>query len=441
MFSKQKNTATNAERQSVNNTTPQRSFDAVDPAAVNATAIKDAAARIRPYVPISSVKESFYLQNRTGHRTLLKLENLNRSGSFKIRGALNAILQLSHEEKNVGIVAASAGNHAQGVAYACKELGAPATIFMPTQTPLVKVAATRELGAEVQLVGDSYDDAFDGAVAYQATTGTTFIHPFANAQIINGQGTCGLELIEQVPDLGLVVVPIGGGGLASGVACVIKSLKPDVLIIGVQTEAYPSMALSKKNGQPTEAPVAGRTTIADGIAVKRPSAATWQFIDRYVDDIVLVSESEIASAVMYLMEWDHMLAEGAGAAAIAGLLKLGDKYNTRLGDRSAVCIVSGGNIDVTLLSRIIPHGLKCTGRIIRLAVRLSDKPGRLAELLNVVSGTGANLLEVQHNRLYGLEGYDEVGVQLDLETIDQLHQKSILTALQERHFRCKVLEG
>lgn len=400
--------------------------------------IREAEARIRPYVPESPVKESIFLQKRVGVRTLLKLENLNTSGSFKIRGAVNALLQMTPEELKSGIIAASAGNHAQGVAYTCKMLGARATIFMPLRTPLVKAEATRELGADVQLVGNSYDEAYKAALEFQKAKGGVFLHGFNDPRVINGQGTMGLEIVRQVPDVGLILASIGGGGMLAGLATCIKALKPDCRIVGVQSTQFPAMQKSFKEKRFLSC--ASGYTIADGIAIKEPSELAFEIIESNVDDVMTVDEEQIASAVMTLMEWDHTLAEGAGAASVAGLLQLDPKQLASVQGRPVVCVISGGNIDVNLLKRIIPNGLKTAGRLFRLAVRIQDRPGRLAELLNVVSQAGANLQEVQHNRLFGAIGYEDVEVQLDLETIDQHHQEAVVAALTKAKFKYSKLD-
>jgi threonine dehydratase len=401
--------------------------------------IRDALQRIRPIVPVSPVKESVFLQKRSGVKTHLKLENLNLSGSFKIRGAVNALTQLPPEDLAKGVIAASAGNHAQSVAYTCKLLGAKSTIFMPVRAPLVKAEATRELGADVQLFGQNYDEAYAAAKAHQEQHGGIFIHAFDDARVIAGQGTIGFELLDQLSDLGMIIVPIGGGGLISGIATVVKSLKPDVRIVGVQSQAYPAIHRSFTDRRFLSC--SQGTTIADGIAIKQPSEFTFSLIQQYVDDVITIDEQEIASAVMSLMEWDHMLAEGAGAASVAALLKLSDcKTLPPLAGRSIACIISGGNIDVNLLKRIIPNGLKHSGRLMRLAIRIPDRPGRLAELLNLVGRTGANLADVQHNRLFGAVGYEDVEVQLDLDTLDMHHQDEILAALKQSGFKYSKLD-
>ena len=331
------------------------------------------------------------------------------------------------------MIAASAGNHAQGVAHTCRLLGVKATIFMPVHSPIVKAAATRELGAEVRLVGGNYEEALLAAAEFQRDTNGFLLHGFSDERVIAGQGTVGLELLEQVPDIGLVIASIGGGGLAAGVAVAIKESSPHCQVIGVQSSSYPAMYESVRN-QKLIGTASGHT-IADGIAIKEPSPSTFDILKKNSDEIVLVSEDEIASAVMNLMEYEHMLAEGAGAASIAALWKLSPEHLTKLGSRPIVCIVSGGNIDVNLLKRIISIGLKHSGRLVRLAVRIQDRPGRLAELLNVVSKAGANLQDVTHNRLYNAIGFDDVEVTLDLETVDWAHQEQVLAAISARNFK------
>lgn len=405
---------------------------------VTLAAIREALLRIRPFVPCSTVKESLFLQKRKEVKSYLKLENLNLSGSFKIRGATNALLQMDAEQLKQGIVAASAGNHAQAVAYTCNRLGARATIFMPVRTPLVKAERTRELGAEVVLCGNDYHDAFQAAKEFEKTNGGIFVHAFDDARVICGQGTIGFELLDQVPDLGMIIVPIGGGGLIGGISTVIKNLHPNVQMIGVQSAAYPAM--QRSFAEKSFRALSIGTTIADGIAIKQPSELTYGIIEKHVDEIVTVEEQEIASAVMNLMEWDHMLAEGAGAASVAAYLKMDQSRLDALKGKAVVCVLSGGNIDVNLLKRIIPNGLKFSGRLMRLAIRIPDRPGRLAELLNLVGKTGANLQDVTHNRLFGSVAYEDVEVQLDLDTTNAAHQLEILAALTAGGFGYVVMD-
>lgn len=399
--------------------------------------IREAQVRIRPMVEPSPVKESFFLKNRLGFKVFLKLENMNLSGSFKIRGACNAIQKLSSAELAHGIVAASAGNHAQAIAWASRMVGAHATIFMPDRTPLVKAQGTRELGAQVILGGNTYDDAFEAATAFVSSHGGRLIHAFSNLDVIAGQGTIGLELINQIPDIKCAIVPIGGGGMIAGIACALKELNPEIRIIGAQSEAFPAVAESFRTKKLVSC-YHGRT-IADGIAVKSPTPLTFGLVMKYVDEIITVDEESIASSLMDLMERDHTLAEGCGAVAVAALYKLRQSLASTIGTGSVACIISGGNIDVNLLSRIIPNGMRHSGRYMRILCTISDRPGRLADLLNLLGKTGANLVNVQHDRLLGSLGFDDVEVLLDLETIDFAHQEIIEKAIQKEQLKFKVL--
>lgn len=406
---------------------------------VNLQLIEEARKRIQKLVPPTPMKESKFLESVTGIRTFLKLENLNISGSFKIRGAANALLQLPNERLKLGVVCASAGNHAQGVAHTCRQLGVKASIFMPERTPLVKVEATRNLGGEVYLVGETYDDAFQEAVRFQAKNGGEFVHPFADAAVINGQGSIGLEILEQVSDLGVVIVPVGGGGMIGGIATAIKEKRPDIRVIGVETVRYPSMKESLAKGE-IVATVA-RPSIADGISVKQVAPLTFAIAQKYVDEVVLVEEEEIASSIMMLMERDHILAEGGGAVSAAALVSLRDRWKRLLDGKSAVCVISGGNIDVNLLTKINFRGLVHSGRLMRLRVRIKDRPGSMANLLNVTGLTGANLMEVHHNRLFGETQFDDVEVELDLETSNHAHQERVKAALQSNQFAVEVINA
>lgn len=400
--------------------------------------IEAAHTRLGPYLPWSGIKESLYLRRQFGKKVLLKLENLNLSGSFKIRGALSALTALPEEKLKRGIIAASAGNHAQGLAYGGKLMGTQITIFMPKRAPLVKVQSTRDLGAEVHLVGDTYDESFEAATAHQKATGKIMIHGFANKEVMAGQGTIGLEFLEQASDLGMIIASIGGGGLMSGLLTAVKTKNPDILIIGVQSKAYPAMEMSQKSGTLSEA--AYGTTIADGIAVKKPAKMTFDIIHSLVDDIVLLDEQDFAQSILTLMERDHLLAEAAGAAPIAALKYLRKDLLARLGERSIGCVISGGNIDVNLMRRIIPHALRTVGRLMRISVMIPDLPGRLADLLNLLSKTGANLQDVHHNRLFGIDGFDNVEVKLDLETLDSHHKSQIIASLEKNGFHIRSLD-
>ena len=353
----------------------------------------------------------------------LKTENLQVTGSFKVRGSYFKISQLSDEEKKKGVIACSAGNHAQGVALAATKNGIKSLICLPDGAPISKVEATKRYGADVCLVKGVYDDAYNKAIELQKEKGYTFIHPFNDPDVIAGQGTIGLEILEQLNDVDTVVVPIGGGGLISGVAYAIKSIKPECKVIGVQAAGAASMYVSRKNGAPTE--LSSVSTIADGIAVKKPGDLTFELCSKYVDDIVTVSEDEIASAILKLMECQKTVSEGAGAVSVAAVMF--GKVPTE--GKKTVCVVSGGNIDVTMLSRIITKGLSKSGRMCEITTKVMDKPGQLISLLQVVSDTGANIIRVNHSREAKLSDVTNCVVTMTLETRDPEHVKEIENAL------------
>ena len=359
----------------------------------------------------------------TGQQVYLKLENLQMTGSFKERGALNRIAMLTPEQAARGVVAASAGNHAQGVAYHATSRGIRALIVMPLATPLVKVTATRGFGAEVVLHGANYDEACEEATRLCQAQGMTFIHPFDDSAVMAGQGTIGLELLEQVPQLEAVVVSIGGGGLIGGIACAIKESRPDIRVVGVQTSRLPSMAMAIEQHHPVTLQPA--TTIADGIAVRRAGEVTFPVVDRYVDEIVTVDEDEIASAILVLLEREKTLAEGAGATALAALLQ----KKTSLNGAHTAVLVGGGNIDVTLLSRIIERGLVQDGRMIRLRIHLLDKPGALAELTKLIAHHRANIVDTLYNRAYYGVNLGDTTIDITLETRGPEQVNELLGAL------------
>lgn len=404
---------------------------------INLKSIKEARERISTLITPTPVLGSLYLQRRIGIQTFLKLENLNLSGSFKIRGAANALMKADKADLKKGVVTASAGNHAQGVAHICQRLGVKSHIFMPKLTPMIKVESTRALGAHIELVGDTYDDAYQAALKFQKDEGGMMIHPFANADVICGQGSIALELMEQVKDIGLVVVPIGGGGLISGIACAMKEMNPKVKVIGVQSKAYPAMQLSIEKGEPVA--VKPGPTIADGIAVKNVQNINLQLVKKYVDDIITVDEESIAASIMDLMERNHLLAEGAGATSVAGMLHLPMDIWRDLGGKVAVCIISGGNIDVNLVRRITTRGLIRSGRLVKMRVKLKDTPGSLGSLLTELGKQGANLMEVVHNRLFSTAHFSEVEVDLDLETTNNEHCERVKDALTKAGYTYSLI--
>lgn len=355
----------------------------------------------------------------------LKTENLQITGSFKVRGAYYKMSQLSAEEKQRGVVACSAGNHAQGVALAAQKAGIKAIICLPDGAPISKVEATKSYGAEVCLVEGVYDDAYERALKYRDEEKYTFIHPFDDELVIAGQGTIGLEICDQLKDIEAVIVPIGGGGLISGVAFAVKALRPDIKVYGVQAAGAPSMYLSKKVGHKES--LTEVSTIADGIAVKTPGDTTFEMCQKYVDKIVTVTDDEISAAILALMEQQKLVAEGAGATAVAAAMfgKLPIK------GKKTVCIVSGGNIDVTILSRVIKRGLLMSGRNCQLNIELFDKPGQLQKVSTIIAKEGGNVISVHHER--SNEGSDINGcyLRLELETRNFEHIEHIRKKLTD----------
>ncbi len=370
------------------------------------------------------------LSRQTGQNIFLKLENLQMTGSFKERGALNRIATLTPEQAARGVIAASAGNHAQGVAYHATRRKIRSTIVMPLATPLVKVQATRGFGADVVLHGANYDEACAEATRRAEAEGLTFIHPFDDPLVIAGQGTIGLELLEQIPDLEAVVVPIGGGGLIGGIATAIKEQRPEVRMVGVQTSRLPSMQRALREGHAVTLDPA--TTIADGIAVRRAGEITLPLVQRYVDDIVTVDEDEIASAILTLLEREKTLAEGAGAAALAAVLQ---RRTTLPAFTRIAVLVCGGNIDVTLLSRIIERGLVQDGRLIRLRIHLLDRPGALAELTQMIAAHRANIVDTLHNRAYYGVNLGDTVIDITMETRGREQVEELLAALSAAGYK------
>lgn len=359
----------------------------------------------------------------------LKTENLQITGSFKVRGAYYKMTRLSDEEKARGVVACSAGNHAQGVALAAKKNGIKAVICLPDGAPISKVEATKSYGAEVCLVEGVYDDAYQKALSLRDEKGYTFLHPFDDEDVIAGQGTIALELAEQISDLDAVLVPIGGGGLISGIAYTIKTMNPHVKVYGVQAKGAPSMKNAVVNGQVEE--LAAVSTIADGIAVKKPGNLTYQLCRQYVDEIVTVSDDEISAAILALMEKHKLVTEGAGAVAVAAAMF----GKVDLKGKKAVCILSGGNIDVTILSRVISRGLIMSGRNCQLMIELVDKPGQLKNVAQIIAELGGNVTSVRHERAN--EGSDVNGcyLRIVLETRNFEHIQQIRKALKDFGFK------
>ena len=386
-------------------------------------AIQDAMERIRGSIVTTPFVHSEKFSQQTGNSIFLKLENLQMTGAFKERGALNKILLLSEEERRRGVIAASAGNHAQAVAYHATKRGIAAQICMPLTTPLVKVSATRGYGAEVILAGANYDEACEEALRRSKEFGLTFIHPFDDEAVIAGQGTLGIEMLEQHGDLDALVIPVGGGGLIAGVACAVKEINPKIRVIGVQSSKLASMKAALEKNELVTLPA--NKTIADGIAVRCAGTLTFPLVRKYVDEIVTVDEEEIASAILQLLEKEKMLAEGAGAAATAAML---NKKTPNHGKKRGV-LVSAGNIDVSLLSLIIERGLVKDGRLVRLRIHLPDHPGALQKLSGVIAGQKANIVETNYDRAYYGVVLGDTVIDITMETRGPEHVADLTAAL------------
>lgn len=368
-----------------------------------------------------------------GVELYLKPENLQNTGSFKLRGSGYKISKLTEEEKARGVIACSAGNHAQGVALAAQKYGIPATICLPDSAPISKVEATKSYGANVVLVEGVYDDAYNKALELTEKEGYTFVHPFDDEDVIAGQGTVALEILNDLDDLDAIIVPIGGGGLISGIAYTIKSIRPSIKVYGVQASGAPSMYNAVKEGK-TEG-LESVMTVADGIAVKKPGENTLKYISEYVDDIALVTEDEICAAILALIEKQKMIAEGAGAVAVAAAMF--NKFPIE--GKKVCCVVSGGNIDVTILSRIIKRGLMKSGRVSNLLVELIDKPGQLKDVSRIIADLGGNVTSVHHERASDTENINGCYLRITMETRDYDHVKQIKKALTQEGIKVKTV--
>ncbi len=387
--------------------------------------VEAARARIHASIRITPTTYSETLSRETGNEILLKLETLNVTGSYKERGALNGMLSMNDAQRARGVIAASAGNHAQGVAYHAGRLGIRATICMPIHTPIVKVTATRNWGAEVVLQGENFDEALAEALRRAEETGAAFLHAFNDPAVIAGQGTIGLELLDQIPDLEAVVVPVGGGGLIAGIGCAIKERRPDVRLIGVEPKALPSMQKALAAHMPVTIPPAA--TIADGVAVRRVGDLTFEYASKYIDEMLTVDDEEIAFGILRLLEKQKLLAEGAGAVGIAAML-LG---KTSLHGKKTAVLVSGGNIDITLLSHIIERGLVKDGRLVRLRITLPDHPGALEKLAGVITRERANIVQAIHDRTYFGVHLGNAQIDVTVETRGADHADELMACLSQ----------
>ena len=390
--------------------------------------IEAAHLRIRPTIHVTPCEYSETFTALSGNPVYFKLENLHMTGSFKERGALNKLLLMSPEERAKGVICASAGNHAQGVAYHATRLGIRALIYMPEHAPITKVNATERFGGEVVLFGKSFDEALTEAKRRGAADGLTFLHAFDDPAVIAGQGSIGLEILSQNPFIEAVLVPIGGGGLIGGIACAIKETNPKIKIVGVQTSRIPSMIAALAQHEPVTLPAA--TTIADGIAVRRAGTHTLPLVEKYVDDVVTVEEEEIASAILYLLEREKTVAEGAGATAVAALLH----NKTKLRGKKTVSLICGGNIDPLFLCQIIERGMVKDGRLIRIRVIIPDRPGALHALTGVFAEMRVNVVSIAHERAYHGVTLGNTSVEATIETRGSDHLDEFFAKLVEEKY-------
>ncbi|HEY3668587.1 MAG TPA: threonine ammonia-lyase [Polyangiaceae bacterium] len=390
-----------------------------------------AQSRIAGKVRRTPCVESPALSELTSVKLLLKLENLQFTGSFKERGACNRLETLSDEERARGVITASAGNHAQAVARHGARLGVSVTVVMPEATPLIKVTATKRFGATVILNGSNYDEAADHAAAIGSERGLLYVHPFEDELVMAGQGTVGLELLADAPDLDAIVVPVGGGGLIAGLACAVKQTRPEVVVLGVESRRFPSMKYALDSMPPPSLP--GGKTIADGIAVRRVGQMTRELVREYVDEIALVDEAEIAQAVLILLEREKTVVEGAGAVGVAALLHR--RFSSLHEGARVAVVLSGGNIDVNLMSRIIEHGLVKTGRLVRILVTVPDLAGVLAQLTRVIADARANVVELNHDRAFSGAELGETLIELVLETHGFEHIEEVCSRLDRAGYR------
>lgn len=395
--------------------------------------VQEAQERLKGVAQKTGLSYSNSVSKLSDCKVYLKMENLQRTGSFKLRGAYNKVASLTPEEREKGVIAASAGNHAQGVALAASVYGRQSTICMPKHAPLMKVAATKGYGANVVLHGDFFDEAAAKAEELTKEHGYTFVHPFNDPEVIAGQGTIALEIIEQMPDVDAIVAPIGGGGLISGLAVAAKSVNPKIKVIGVQTANMPSMKNSIDHGKILTCN--GKATLADGIAVKTPGDLTYDICSRYLDDIVIVDETEIAGAILWLLERCKAVSEGAGAVPVAALM---NGKISGLHGKKVAALISGGNIDVNNMTRIINSGLLRSWRKVFFSTIIPDQPGELVKLLSLIAETNANVLSVTHERSQHGVGIGYTAVSFELETANEKHVEHLMELLRDQHYQVTI---
>lgn len=389
--------------------------------------IRNAKTNLKGIIKETNLIHSDFFSKEFGNNVYLKPENLQFTGSFKIRGAFNKIAHLTENEKVNGIIASSAGNHAQGVAYSAQKLGLESVIVMPNITPLIKVNATKSYGAEVVLHGNVYDEAYKEALRLAESKGYMFVHPFDDYDVIYGQGTIGLEIIEQLADADEILVPVGGGGLISGIALAVKSINPNIRVIGVEPIGAMAMKASLDKGKVVELDIV--KTTAEGVAVKKPGDLTFDLVNKYVDGIITVSEEDIMEALLLLLEKHKIIAETAGVLSLAALKKLNVK------NKNVVCVLSGGNIDVVTISSVVNKGLISRGRIFCFSVDLPDTPGQLVKISQILSNLGGNVIKLDHNQFKATDRYMNVQLEVTVETNGHSHINQIIETLEKENFR------
>ncbi|WP_078549935.1 threonine ammonia-lyase [Litchfieldia alkalitelluris] len=394
--------------------------------------IEAAKAKMHGIVHYTHLDHSTTFSKLGNNEIYLKLENLQKTGSFKARGSYNKMMSLTPEELEKGVIAASAGNHAQGVAYSSSQLNVPCTIVMPKGAPLSKVEATKRYGANVELHGTTFDEALEYALGLQKELGATFVHPFDDLAIIAGQGTVGIEIFEQLPEVDAVVCPVGGGGLIAGVALALKALKPSVKVFGVESRACPSMKESLEANKPIV--TKSLPSMADGIAVKKPGQLTFDIIKQYVDDIFIVEEMEIARTMLLLLERNKLLVEGSAATSLAAMLY----HKIPIENANVVPIITGGNVDMNFISRIIEHGMVESGRFLSVITTITDKPGNLQRLLQLIAELDGNVLNINHQRIGAKVFPGQTQIQLSLETKNQTHIDQIIHKMQDAGYVVKI---